>query len=72
MLAEKNEYLQEAAETMFRLTAEEQIRKRCRDRTERKAGDIYSAHMVRPVFPAPAARILSTARKDHCPVLAGC
>ena len=34
MLAEKNEYLQEAAETMFRLTAEEQIRKRCRDREE--------------------------------------
>ena len=34
MLAEKNEYLQEAAGTMFRLTAEEQIRKRCRDREE--------------------------------------
>lgn len=34
MLAEKNEYLQQAAGTMFRLTAEEQIRKRCRDREE--------------------------------------
>ena len=34
MLAEKNEYLREAAGTMFRLTAEEQIRKRCRDREE--------------------------------------
>ena len=34
MLAEKNEYLQEAAGTMFHLTAEEQIRKRCRDREE--------------------------------------
>lgn len=34
MLAKKNEYLQEAAGTMFRLTAEEQIRKRCRDREE--------------------------------------
>ena len=34
MLTEKNEYLQETAGTMFRLTAEEQIRKRCRDREE--------------------------------------
>ena len=34
MLAKKNEYLQEAAGTMFRLTAEEQICKRCRDREE--------------------------------------
>lgn len=34
MLAKKNEYLQEAAGTMFRLTAEEQIRKRYRDREE--------------------------------------
>lgn len=34
MLASKNEYLREASETIFRLSAEEMVRKRCRDREE--------------------------------------
>ena len=34
MLASRDEYLNEAAETIFRLSADEQIRKRCRDREE--------------------------------------
>lgn len=34
MLASKNKYLNEASNTMFRLSADEQIRKRCRDREE--------------------------------------
>lgn len=34
MLASKDEYLNEAARTIFRLSADEQIRKRCRDREE--------------------------------------
>ena len=34
MLAEKNEYLNEASETMFQLSADELIKKRCRDREE--------------------------------------
>lgn len=34
MLAEKNEYLNEASETIFQLSADEQIKKRCRDREE--------------------------------------
>ncbi|MBQ6888920.1 MAG: Rpn family recombination-promoting nuclease/putative transposase [Lachnospiraceae bacterium] len=34
MLAEKNEYLNEASKTMFQLSADEQIKKRCRDREE--------------------------------------
>ncbi|MCM1155149.1 MAG: hypothetical protein NC314_01195 [Roseburia sp.] len=34
MLAAKNEYLQEASHTIFELTADEQIRKQCRDREE--------------------------------------
>lgn len=34
MLASKDEYLNEAAETIFRLSADERIRKRCRDREE--------------------------------------
>lgn len=34
MLASKNESIAEAANTMFELSAEEQIRKRCRDREE--------------------------------------
>ncbi len=34
ILASKNEYLREASETIFRLSAEEIVRKRCRDREE--------------------------------------
>lgn len=34
MLAEKNEYLSEASNTIFHLSADEQIQKRCRDREE--------------------------------------
>lgn len=34
MLAAKDEYLQEAAETIFQLSADELMRKRCRDREE--------------------------------------
>ncbi len=34
MLASKNEYLNEASKTIFQLSADEQIRKRCRDREE--------------------------------------
>lgn len=34
MLAEKNEYLNEAVETIYRLSAEEQIREQCRAREE--------------------------------------
>lgn len=34
MLASKDEYLNEAAETIFRLSTDEQVRKRCRDREE--------------------------------------
>ena len=34
MLASRDEYLNEAAETIFRLSADERIRKRCRDREE--------------------------------------
>ncbi|MDE6213650.1 MAG: PD-(D/E)XK nuclease family transposase [Lachnospiraceae bacterium] len=34
MLAAKNEYLQEAAETIFQLSADELVRKRCLDREE--------------------------------------
>lgn len=32
MIAEKNEYLNEASKTIFHMTAEEQIQKRCQDR----------------------------------------
>lgn len=34
MIASENEYLEEAAETMFQMSAEELVRKRCRDREE--------------------------------------
>ncbi len=34
MLASKNEYINEASNTMLRLSAEEDIRKRCQDREE--------------------------------------
>lgn len=34
MLASKNEYLQEASETIFRMSADDLIRKQCRDREE--------------------------------------
>lgn len=34
MLAEKNEYLNEAVETVYQLSAEEQIREQCRAREE--------------------------------------
>lgn len=34
MLASKNEYLSEASNTIFKLSADEQIRKQCRDREE--------------------------------------
>ena len=34
MLASKDEYLQEASETMFRMSADDLVRKRCRDREE--------------------------------------
>ena len=34
MLAAKDEYLQEAAETIFQLSADDLVRKRCRDREE--------------------------------------
>ena len=34
MLAEKNNYIAEATNTIFKLSAEEQIQKRCRDRDE--------------------------------------
>ncbi len=34
MIAEKNEYLNEASKTMFRMSADEMIRKRCLDREE--------------------------------------
>lgn len=34
MLAEKDDYLNEASKTMFQLSADEQIKKRCRDREE--------------------------------------
>ena len=34
MLAAKDEYLQEAAETIFQLSADELVRKRCREREE--------------------------------------
>ena len=34
MLAEKDEYLGEASKTIFQLSADEQIKKRCRDREE--------------------------------------
>ncbi|MDE6213682.1 MAG: PD-(D/E)XK nuclease family transposase, partial [Lachnospiraceae bacterium] len=32
MIASKDEYLKEAAQTMFRMSADDLIRKRCRDR----------------------------------------
>ena len=34
MIASKDEYLNEAARTMFRMSADDLIRKRCRDREE--------------------------------------
>lgn len=34
MIAENNEYLNEASKTMFRMSADELVRKRCRDREE--------------------------------------
>jgi len=34
MLASENNYINEASNTMFRLSAEEDIRKRCQDREE--------------------------------------
>ena len=34
MIAEKNEYTKEASKTIFQLSADEQIRKRCLDREE--------------------------------------
>ena len=34
MIASKDEYLKEAAQTIFRMSAEDEIRKRCRDREE--------------------------------------
>ena len=34
MLASKDEYLQEASETIFRMSADDLVRKRCRDREE--------------------------------------
>lgn len=34
MLASENSYIAEASDTMFRLSAEEDIRKRCQDREE--------------------------------------
>ena len=34
MLASKDEYLQEASEPIFRISADELVRKRCRDREE--------------------------------------
>lgn len=34
MIASKNEYLAEAAQTMFRMSADDLVRKRCRDREE--------------------------------------
>lgn len=34
MVASKNEYLKEAAQTIFRMSADEEIRKRCLDREE--------------------------------------
>lgn len=34
MLASKDEYLQEASETIFRMSADELVRKRCLDREE--------------------------------------
>ena len=34
MIAEENEYLKEASKTMFRMSADDLIRKRCRDREE--------------------------------------
>lgn len=34
MLASKDEYLQEASETIFRMSADDLARKRCRDREE--------------------------------------
>lgn len=34
MIASKDEYLKEAVQTMFRMSADDLIRKRCRDREE--------------------------------------
>ena len=34
MLASKNEYFQEASDTIFRMSADDLVRKRCRDREE--------------------------------------
>ena len=34
MLAKNNEYLEEASKTLFQLSADEQIKKRCLDREE--------------------------------------
>ena len=34
MLASKDEYLQEASETIYRMSADDLVRKRCRDREE--------------------------------------
>lgn len=34
MIASKDDYLKEAAQTIFRMSADEEIRKRCRDREE--------------------------------------
>lgn len=34
MLASKDKYLQEASETIFQMSADELVRKRCRDREE--------------------------------------
>lgn len=34
MLAEKNKYIEEAAKTVYRMSAEEQVIKRCRDRED--------------------------------------
>ena len=34
MLASTNEYLQEASDTIFRMSADDLVRKRCRDREE--------------------------------------
>lgn len=34
MISEKNEYMKEASKTIFQLSADELVRKRCRDREE--------------------------------------
>lgn len=64
MLAQKDSYIHEASDTMFRLSADEEIQKRCRDREEYYLDILNYQHVIAQKEEALSQKDEALSKKD--------